>query len=497
MLPHLHHHYQVASSPLPIPSPLTTSPTDAGAPLGYRAAGIRMRAAVASPPSLLPSTSHRTDVPEAEMPPQKRACLTTPSSRYEIGREFSRRQRTEEFQVRFEEAYDDRAYLNARVNILFRDRPYPPPQSFGLLDREARLCSHWPWTSSEEKEWWNAIEAMLGNQWTQRLETRGLLDEPAEAGSNLLKATKTQSMQEAIEFSTEMMGQKGGGDGINCKRLVTRPVTVKFDLAANNNNNNNNQRTQGAIMELTLALSAELMLWALLELTESNAVMGTFLLNNRYASILSDTGADRSFISTAFSSLIDIIPTTLDHGYDVALADASKTVLEEVVVTRHWGFQSRSFVIVPMDKAKEPFKLLKLCYALCDSGWEWLEVTYRDRILVSPSEKGVVRLENGGESEYEVYWTFQGVSQSGNRLLIGLELPSIQSKPREPVEILDREVKKLRRSRIPIIKVRWNSKRGPEFTWEREDQFREKYPSSSTKTAPRKCWLLSLGTRLS
>ncbi|GJW88381.1 putative reverse transcriptase domain-containing protein [Tanacetum coccineum] len=44
----------------------------------------------------------------------------------------------------------------------------------------------------------------------------------------------------------------------------------------------------------------------------------------------------------------------------------------------------------------------------------------------------------------------------------------------EPVEILEREIKKLRRSRIPIIKVRWNSKRGPEFTWEREDQFREK-----------------------
>ncbi|GJX94051.1 putative reverse transcriptase domain-containing protein [Tanacetum coccineum] len=42
----------------------------------------------------------------------------------------------------------------------------------------------------------------------------------------------------------------------------------------------------------------------------SNVVTGTFLLNNRYASILFDTGADRSFISTAFSSLIDIIPTT-------------------------------------------------------------------------------------------------------------------------------------------------------------------------------------------
>ncbi|GJT58615.1 putative reverse transcriptase domain-containing protein [Tanacetum coccineum] len=54
----------------------------------------------------------------------------------------------------------------------------------------------------------------------------------------------------------------------------------------------------------------------------------------------------------------------------------------------------------------------------------------------------------------------------------------------EPVEIMDREVKQLRRSRVPIVKVRWNSRRGPEFTWEREDQFRKKYPHLFTKTAP-------------
>ncbi|GJU74355.1 hypothetical protein Tco_1265760 [Tanacetum coccineum] len=46
----------------------------------------------------------------------------------------------------------------------------------------------------------------------------------------------------------------------------------------------------------------------------------------------------------------------------------------------------------------------------------------------------------------------------------------------EPIEILEREVKKLKRSRISIIKVRWNSKRRPEFTWEREDQIKLKYP---------------------
>ena len=46
----------------------------------------------------------------------------------------------------------------------------------------------------------------------------------------------------------------------------------------------------------------------------------------------------------------------------------------------------------------------------------------------------------------------------------------------EPVEIMDREVKRLKQSRIPIVKVRWNAKRGPEFTWEREDQMKRKYP---------------------
>nr|GEW20755.1 putative reverse transcriptase domain-containing protein [Tanacetum cinerariifolium] len=49
---------------------------------------------------------------------------------------------------------------------------------------------------------------------------------------------------------------------------------------------------------------------------------------------------------------------------------------------------------------------------------------------------------------------------------------------KEPVEIMDRKVKRLKQSRIPIVKVRWNSRRGPEYTWEREDQMKKKVPSS-------------------
>nr|GEV01097.1 putative reverse transcriptase domain-containing protein [Tanacetum cinerariifolium] len=54
----------------------------------------------------------------------------------------------------------------------------------------------------------------------------------------------------------------------------------------------------------------------------------------------------------------------------------------------------------------------------------------------------------------------------------------------EPVEIMDRKVKRLKQSRIPIVKVCWNSRRGPEFTWEREDQMQKKYPHLFTNSAP-------------
>ncbi|GJZ60015.1 hypothetical protein Tco_0615831 [Tanacetum coccineum] len=54
----------------------------------------------------------------------------------------------------------------------------------------------------------------------------------------------------------------------------------------------------------------------------------------------------------------------------------------------------------------------------------------------------------------------------------------------EPVKIMDREVKWFKQSRILIVKVRWNSRRGPEFTWEGEDQFQKKYPHLFTKPVP-------------
>ncbi|GKC59780.1 hypothetical protein Tco_1087378, partial [Tanacetum coccineum] len=68
--------------------------------------------------------------------------------------------------------------------------------------------------------------------------------------------------------------------------------------------------------------------------------------------------------------------------------------------------------------------------------------------------------------------------------LDGLHLDDKLHFVEELVEIVGHEVKRLKRSRIPLVKVRWNSKRGPEFTWERKDQFKKKYPHLFTNTAP-------------
>nr|GEU40460.1 putative reverse transcriptase domain-containing protein [Tanacetum cinerariifolium] len=110
-----------------------------------------------------------------------------------------------------------------------------------------------------------------------------------------------------------------------------------------------------------------------------------------------------------------------------------------------------------------------------------------DRVMLKVSPwKGVVRFGKRGKLNPRYIGPFKKCL-SDESLMIPLDELRIDDKlnfVEVPVEILDREIKQLKKSRIPIIKVRWNSKRGPEFTWEREDQSKQKYPHLFTKTAP-------------
>ncbi|GJR72330.1 putative reverse transcriptase domain-containing protein [Tanacetum coccineum] len=457
----------VASPPLPLPSPLTTSHWAIG-----------------------------TDIPEAEMSPRKRDCLTTPVPELEIGESSGT---------------NDQAYLRAQVNTLFRDRPYHRHTAM-ILDREA-MYARIAWTSSEDRS--AAIEAhvrilekMAPRKRTTResptttttptythvtdaqlraLIERGVVavlakcdadrsrngDDNHDSGTGgrrqastvrectykdflkcqpmnfkgtegvelalmcdrmfldesdvvekyvgglpdmihgSVKASKPKTMQEAIEFATELMDKKiltiterqaenkikfedtsrnkknqqqpfkrnnvarallfghgekkpyGGSkplcpkcnylhDGLcapkctNCKWIGHLAHDCKSWPATANNNKRaqgTNQRVltcyecgaqghfrsdcpklknenQGNRAENDNAVAKAYAVGTARTNPNSNVVTGMFLLNNRYALILFDTGADRSFVSTTFSFLIDIIPTTLDHGYDVELADA-------------------------------------------------------------------------------------------------------------------------------------------------------------------------------
>nr|GEU43640.1 reverse transcriptase domain-containing protein [Tanacetum cinerariifolium] len=162
-------------------------------------------------------------------------------------------------------------------------------------------------------------------------------------------ASKLKTTPETIEFATELMdqkistlaewhGEKKSYEGSNplcpkCNYHNDRraqgeyqrvPTCFKGGAQGNfknncpklKNKNKGNQTRNGNVVARAYGVGTTG------KNMNSNVVMGTFLLNNRYALILFDTGANRSFVSTASSSLIDIIPTTLDHGYDIALADS-------------------------------------------------------------------------------------------------------------------------------------------------------------------------------
>ncbi|GJV16672.1 putative reverse transcriptase domain-containing protein [Tanacetum coccineum] len=200
-----------------------------------------------------------------------------------------------------------------------------------------------------------------------------------------VKASKPKTMQDAMEFTTELMDKKintfAEHQADNKRKFddtsknnqnqqqppkrqnVARAYTARSGekkpyggskplSPTNANNNNNNQRApkentgvltcfecgaqghfkkdcpksknrnQGNRAGVGNVVARAYAVGAVGTNPNANVVTGTFLLNNHYASILFDTGVDRSFVYTAFSSLIDIIPITLDYGVDVELGDS-------------------------------------------------------------------------------------------------------------------------------------------------------------------------------
>ncbi|GJX14077.1 putative reverse transcriptase domain-containing protein [Tanacetum coccineum] len=137
---------------------------------------------------------------------------------------------------------------------------------------------------------------------------------------------------------------------------------------------------------------------------DSNVVTGTFLLNNHYASILFDTGADRSFISTAFSSLIDIVPTPLDNSYDVELADGKIVGIDTIIRGCTLNFLDHPFHIDLMPVELSSFDViigmdwLRRCHAVIVCDEKLVQVPYGNETLNFCSNES----SNGRESRLTV-----------------------------------------------------------------------------------------------
>ncbi|GJW07937.1 putative reverse transcriptase domain-containing protein [Tanacetum coccineum] len=137
---------------------------------------------------------------------------------------------------------------------------------------------------------------------------------------------------------------------------------------------------------------------------DANVVTGTFLLNNHYASILFDTGADRSFISTAFSSLINIAPTPLENCYDVELADGKLVGIDTIIRGCTLNFLDHPFNIDLMPVELGSFDViigmdwLRRCHAVIVCDEKLVQVPYGNETLTFCGNES----SNGRESRLTV-----------------------------------------------------------------------------------------------
>ncbi|GJV65794.1 putative reverse transcriptase domain-containing protein [Tanacetum coccineum] len=133
---------------------------------------------------------------------------------------------------------------------------------------------------------------------------------------------------------------------------------------------------------------------------DNNVVNGTFLINNVYASILFDTGADRSFVSYTFSKYIDIHPTTLDTNYNVELADGKSLTTNTILRGCTLNLQNHLFdidllsielgsfdVIVGMDWMAE-HRAEVVCYK------KYIRVLYKNDMLIIQGERSGIKSES-------------------------------------------------------------------------------------------------------
>nr|GEX68715.1 putative reverse transcriptase domain-containing protein [Tanacetum cinerariifolium] len=193
-------------------------------------------------------------------------------------------------------------------------------------------------------------------------------------------STRPKTLDDAIELDNDLMDQKlrtfterqndNKRKCVETARGNIRHIKKNYPKLKNHGNGNENGVAQGRAYALG-GRDASL---------DSNIITGTFLLNNRYATILFDTYADRSFVSTTFSSLIDITPTTLENHYDVELANGKIIRVNTIIRGYTLNFMNHHFNIDLMLVSLGSFDVI--------IGMDWLKKYH----IVIICDKKIVRV---------------------------------------------------------------------------------------------------------
>nr|GFB55017.1 reverse transcriptase domain-containing protein [Tanacetum cinerariifolium] len=195
-----------------------------------------------------------------------------------------------------------------------------------------------------------------------------------------------------------------------CKRYGHTTTDCRVNTNNNNNNSNNKNQKAGACYECGntghikkncpklknhrngsgngVAQGRVYALGGRDAIPDSNVIIGTFLLNNCYAKILFDTGADMSFVSTTFSALIDITPTTLENHSDVELADGKIIGVNTIIRGCTLNFMNHPFNIDLMPVPLGSFDVI--------IGMDWLTkyhgvIICDEKIVRVPFEREIKR----------------------------------------------------------------------------------------------------------
>nr|GEZ49204.1 reverse transcriptase domain-containing protein [Tanacetum cinerariifolium] len=315
------------------PSPFASlSPPSVGECLARCTAPAVLPSPPLPPPRHMPPpVDRRDDIPKTEMSPRKRLCLSTLGSKYEVrGSSIARPTEGRGINYGFVSTLDAEARRRGigEVGYGIRDTWVDPGEAFLEIAHMTVGEVNTKVTELAELHEHNTQDLYALLEDTQdsrtRISQRVAVDSEREA-------SKPKTLDETIELANDVMDQKlhtyaerssGNANVTNAQRKngANSKGNSCFEYGASPKLKNKDGEKVNAPGWVYAVGNAKKRGNKSRD-PDSNVFTGTFLLNNYYASILFDIGADRSFISTVLNSPIDIVPTQLGNSYDVKLAD--------------------------------------------------------------------------------------------------------------------------------------------------------------------------------